>query len=379
MNILIASDSFKGSMGSKTVASVIEKALKQLLEDVVIYKMMMADGGEGTVECLVDSTNGFYETCMVKDPLLRPIKAKYGVLGDGKTAVMAMAEASGLMLLKEGECNPLKTSTYGVGDMVLDAMNKGYKKLILGIGGSATNDGGMGFLESIGWRFYDRNGQLLQGCGEHLGKVSHIAGDLNVLKDIEIEVMCDVDNPLLGAHGATAVYSKQKGATAEMQLQLESGMTNYIQQLEAFTGRLVSNREGAGAAGGLGAGLLVHETVTLRKGFNVVKEWTQIESFIENTKVDLIITGEGQMNQQTLRGKLPQGIAQLGKRYQIPVVAFVGILEDGYEPLYGQGLTAVYSIKPKEMALEEAINRAEALLSESVATHLHDFIDKVNL
>lgn len=377
MNFLIVSDSFKGSLSSKAVASVIEMTIKKNLPNATIYKMAMADGGEGTVECLVSVTGGTYVTCDVKDPLLRNIKARYGILGDGKTAVMAMAEASGLMLLSEEERNPMLTSTFGVGQMVLDAQQQGLKKIILGIGGSATNDGGMGFLQALGWKFFDKNDEPLRGCGASLDKVAYIQGDLSVLCGIDIEVMCDVDNPLLGSRGATAVYSAQKGASLEMQKELERGMETYVKVLEAFSGKKLADVAGAGAAGGLGAALLAHPSVVLRKGFEVVKERTGIEAFIKTNAIDLMITGEGQMNHQTLNGKLPQGIAQLGLRYKIPVVAFVGSLGDGYEPLYEQGLRAVFEVKTQEIPLDEAMRRADVLLSESVKAHLHDLIKHI--
>jgi len=361
--ILIAPDSFKESLSATQVAFAISEGIKKVIPDAEIACIPMADGGEGTVEAVVTATNGKLIPTNSVDALNRPIESYYGVLGDGKTAVIEMAAASGLELLSPEERNPLITSTYGTGILLKAAMDAGYTDIILGIGGSATNDGGAGLAQALGYNLQDKDGNEIDPGGGSLNKVCQI-GTSNVhpqLRNVRIKVACDVRNPLLGASGATRVYGPQKGADPEMLETLETNMTNYAQILELTFGTKFADIPGAGAAGGLGAGLMAFCNAEIVSGFELISQITSLESKIQSA--NLIFTAEGKIDSQTAYGKTISGIAHLGKKYGVPVVALAGIVSDDLTELYEQGVTSVFAIADRPMSLEESKSRAVELLS----------------
>ena len=369
MKIVIAPDSFKGSLSARDVSVNIEKGVRKVFEAAEIISIPMADGGEGTVQSLVDSTNGVIVSTKVKGPLLEEVAAFYGILGDGTTAIIEMAAASGLPLLRENERNPMKTTTYGTGELIKHALDRGCKKIIIGIGGSATNDGGAGMIKALGAKLLDKDGEDI-GCGGGcLNKIEVI--DLSSmderLKGCKIVAACDVDNPLTGPRGASYVFGPQKGADPEMVEILDSNLQHFAEVVEKTTGIAIKDFPGAGAAGGLGGGLLAFLDAELKRGIDIVIEATDFEEKIKDA--DIIITGEGRMDYQTQYGKTPYGVAQTARKYNIPVVAIVGSVGKNAEVLYDLGFSGIFSIINRPMTLEEAISESAELLektSESV-------------
>ncbi len=363
MKILIASDSFKGSLSSKDICDIATDALTSVLPQAKIHAIALADGGEGTVEALVESTDGVYRNLNVIGPLGEKVSATYGILGDGQTAVIEMSSASGIMLVPQEKLNPLLTTSFGTGELILDAIGQGCTKIIMGIGGSATNDGGVGMLQALGYHFLDHQGKEIEYGGQSLHQIASITFEdvCTDLKDIEFVVACDVDNPLTGPTGATYVYGPQKGGTPDKLKRLEEGMLIYRQRMIDFLGKDVNDLPGSGAAGGMGAGLMAFLDATTGSGFQIISETIALENIIKQEAFDYIFTGEGQLNYQTLHGKLPHGIARLGKKYGVPVIAVVGSLNSGYEQMYDEGLTAAFSIMSYPMSLDEAIINAREL------------------
>jgi len=327
----------------------------------------MADGGEGTVESLVLNTGGTMKNAWVTGPLGQPVEAFYGLLGDGVTAVIEMASASGLPLVPPDQRNPMKATTYGTGELILKVLDEGCTHLIMGIGGSATNDGGAGLMQALGFELLDQDGnQIAWGAkgllSLHLIKTNQADPRLG---NLLVEVACDVDNPLTGLNGAAAVYGPQKGADATMVKIMDQALENFARCIQKDLKLEVSELKGAGAAGGLGAGLSAFLQAELKMGFEIIREIMELDKRIDQG-FDLVITGEGQMNAQTLRGKLPMGIAKLCKEKRIPVIAIVGAIGTGIEHLYEEGLSSVFSIVNGPMDLEEAMENSEALLADTV-------------
>jgi len=353
MKIAIAPDSFKGTMTAMQVAECIEKGLKAGMKKVSCRKVPMADGGEGTVQAIVDATGGKFVKRTVTDPLGRKIKATFGLSGDGKTAVMEMAEASGLALLKPKERNPMKTTTYGTGEMIRHALKLGVKKILIGIGGSATNDGGTGMASALGIRFLDSKGRQLEGTGANLSKIAaiDISGIDPRLKKVQIEVACDVDNPLTGKRGAAYVYAPQKGATPAMVEKLDAGLKNLAAVVKSDLGISILRVPGSGAAGGLGGGLMAFLGGRLRPGVDIVIDSVKLSKRIKGC--DLVITGEGRMDFQTAFGKTPAGVARVAKEQDIPVIAISGCLGKNAAEVNKIGIDAAFS------AQEENIKEAE--------------------
>ncbi|MDW7668099.1 MAG: glycerate kinase [Bacillota bacterium] len=367
MKILIAPDSFKGSLSSEDICKIGKKALEQALDNPQIDILPIADGGEGTVASLVINTNGKYVNLGVKGPYGEMVNGKYGILGDGETAVIEMSNASGLAIADNTNLNPLKATSYGTGEMILDAVNKGCRKFIIGIGGSATNDCGIGMLQALGFKFQDKNGDTVPGTGESLGIISKI-DDENVLEGVlesQYLVACDVDNPLTGPRGATMVYGPQKGADEAALRILEDGMIHFGDLIENYFGKRIVEVPGAGAAGGMGAALYGFLGAELKSGFEIIKGVINLDELLEEKNYDVIFTGEGQMDHQTLMGKLVLGISSLGKKYNIPVIAICGSLNNGWKGMLDKGLTAAYSIVNKPMTLGEALVDAEEFLYDS--------------
>ena len=364
MKILIASDSFKGCLTSKMIGELGQDGLLKGFPEAQVDYLPMADGGEGTVEAIIAGCGGNMMEIEVTGPFGQRILANYGILSDDVTAVMEMASASGISLQPRSQLNPLKATSYGTGEVILDAVKRGCRKIILGIGGSATNDGGMGMLQAMGFEFYDQAGELIEGNGEGMSKLYTIEAEnlSKELMDTEFIIACDVKNPLTGPDGATYTYGAQKGANAKALEELEEGMRHFGVVLEKTCGIELMELPGTGASGGISIGLLGFFKTSLTPGFSMINEQTGLESRILREGYDLIITGEGQINHQTPHGKLPSGIAAIGQRHQIPVVAVVGSVERGYEALYDQGLTGVFSIVTGPMTLEIAIEEGEALV-----------------
>lgn len=347
---VVASDSFKGCLSSAQVADAVEKGIHELYPDCEIVKLAVADGGEGTMEALVTTLGGSIVEVLVHDPLGRPFTAEY-VIVDGTTAVIEMSRASGLTLLKEEERNPMLTSTFGTGQMVADALSKGCRRFIMGIGGSATNDAGTGMLEALGYRFMDAEGNVLKGRGESLGKIKHVdsSNAVGELKDSSFIVACDVDSQFCGLEGAAYVYGPQKGATPEMVRELDEGMQAFSRLIYNETGTDIMNIKGAGAAGGLGGALKAFLAADLKKGADMVLDVIGFDHAIE--EADLVITGEGKIDGQTLNGKLPSAVARRASARNIPVIAICGRTEVESLPCFAR----ICPVTPQEMPLEQAM------------------------
>ncbi|MEN8227075.1 MAG: glycerate kinase [Bacteroidota bacterium] len=365
MKILIAPDAFKDCMSARQVAMAIEAGMKKILPKADFRIAPMADGGEGTVESVIDATGGKLIECVVKDPLMREITSFYGITGDGSTAVIEMAAASGIELLKPGERDPSVTSTFGTGQLIKDALDRGCNKLLMGIGGSATNDGGAGMAEALGVKFSGLACITPAPGGGALGEVERIQmeGLDPRIAETEILVACDVSNPLTGSNGASAIYGPQKGADGEMVKKLDRNLEHFAVLIQQQLGKEITHVPGAGAAGGLGAGLMAFLGAKLMKGFNMIAETVGLEEKI--MQADLVITGEGKMDGQTQFGKTPFGVAQLAQKHGKPVIGVAGTLEEGAEVLYQMGFNLILPIQEKPSDLDFAIRHAEGLLKRS--------------
>lgn len=358
MKIVIAPDSFKESLTALHVCEALEKGIKTHFPNAEISKVPMADGGEGTVQSLVDATGGQIIQAKVTGPLGKEVEAFYGILGDGKTAVIEMAAASGLHQVPMDERNPLITTTRGTGELILKALDQKVKHIIIGIGGSATNDGGAGMAKALGAKLINTNGAEIKEGGGSLNQLAAI--DLtnfdSRLAEVKVEVACDVDNPLTGATGASAVFGPQKGATPDMVKQLDRNLAHYAAVIEKEMDIHIQNVPGAGAAGGLGGGLLAFLSAELKPGVDIVIEATQLESYIKNA--DLVITGEGRIDGQTIYGKTPIGVAKTAKKHSVPVIAIAGSIGAGSEAVYEHGISALFSVVPGAVDLSEALAKA---------------------
>ena len=365
MRIVVAPDSFKGSISALGVAKAMEEGILRVFPDAEVVSTPIADGGEGTVEALVDATAGAFRVSTVGGPLGAPVDAKWGVLGDGKTAVIEMAAASGLPLLKKDERNPLLASTYGTGEVFIKALDEGLTRIIMGIGGSATNDGGTGFATALGVRFLDAKGQVLPQGGAAQARLHSIdlSGLDKKVKDLEILVACDVDNPLCGPRGASAVFGPQKGATPEMVAELDAALAHYGSIAQSMTGRDCMQVAGAGAAGGLGAGLLFFTPAQLKPGIVIILDTLNFDSLLQGAS--FVITGEGHSDFQTAYGKAPVGVARAAKQHDLPVFCLSGGLGKGYQDMYAQGIDAAFPCLPGPMSLEEAMAAGGNMVAEA--------------
>lgn len=353
MNVVIAPDSFKETLSAKEVANAIEVGLKRVFKDISIIKVPLADGGEGTVEALVDASSGKIVQVDVLDPLQREIKAYYGLLDDGKTAVIEMATSSGLELLKEEEKNPMNTTTYGFGMLINHALEAGVKNFILGLGGSATSDCGIGMLQALGLKLFDKNNnELTIVSAKHIKDI--VVFDTTLLdakfKDINISVACDVKNPLCGLNGASFVFGKQKGASDEMVKELDSSLLEFAKLCEDKFQKTTKDIEGCGAAGGLGFALITFLNANLKSGIDIVMKQVNLEEKLKDAS--LVITGEGKIDSQTIQGKTPIGVAKLAKKYNKKVIAIAGCTSNDYEIVFDYGIDAVFDITPISMDFE---------------------------
>lgn len=343
---VLAPDSFKESMTAKEVCIAMEKGLRKIYPAASYIHVPMADGGEGTVQSLVDASNGVIHRKEVSGPLGQPVMAQYGILGDGTTAAIEMASASGIHLVTPDSRDPLRTTTYGTGELIRACLDLGIRKIIIGIGGSATNDGGTGMAEALGAKFLDARGQPLARGGGGLNKLAHIdvSGLDPRLQEVELIVACDVTNPLCGEHGASRVFGPQKGATPEMVQLLDANLSHYAEVVKQQLGKDIRDVPGAGAAGGLGAGLLIFTHAILRKGIEIVIEYTGLQGKLDDA--DVVFTGEGGIDFQTKFGKTPYGVAQAAKEAGKPVIAIAGYVGEGIDTLYTEGIDAVFGIVP---------------------------------
>lgn len=364
MKVLIAPDSFKGSLTALEAAESIEQGLKKVDLQFGIEKLPMADGGEGTVRSLVDATDGRIVKEKVTGPLGEKVEAFFGILGDENTAVIEMAAASGLPLVAEDDRDPTKTTTYGTGELIKAALDAGCRKLIIGIGGSATNDCGVGMAQALGGRFLNEDGKEVGFGGGELKKIQHIdLSGMDVrIKEAEIQVACDVDNPLYGREGAAYVYAPQKGADSETVEELDAGLKHIADIINRDLEIAVASISGAGAAGGLGAGLVAFLGGELKPGIDIVIETTGIESRVK--EADIVITGEGMIDSQTVFGKTPIGVARVAKKHSVPVIGVAGSLGADADEVYEHGIDVLFSIINVPMSLEEAINKGSILLED---------------
>ncbi len=367
MRIVVAPDSYKGSVIALGVAEAMERGIHAVFPEAEVTKVPIADGGEGTVEALVAATGGRLQYAEVRGPLGKPVRAHWGISGDGTTAFIEMAAASGLPLVPEEKRDPRITSTFGTGELMKAALDAGLRKLIVGIGGSATNDGGMGMARALGVRFFDAKGRDLPEGGAALAGLARIdlSGLDPRLAEASIRVACDVTNPLCGPRGASAVYGPQKGATPDMVAELDAALGIFAKAATAATGRDISGSEGAGAAGGLGAGLLYFTPARLEPGVSIVLETTNFEARVHGA--DLVITGEGCTDSQTVMGKAPVGVAAAAKRHGVPVICLSGGLGEGAEEVLKHGIDALGSIVSRPMTLKACMDQGAALVEAATA------------
>lgn len=355
MKIIIAPDSFKESLTALEVAQAIQTGFSKVFPDALYQLVPMADGGEGTVQSLVDATQGELQKTLVIAPLANQVEAVWGISGDKQTAFIEMAEASGLHLVPFEQRNPLKTTSYGTGQLIKAALDFDVQKILLGIGGSATNDGGVGMLQALGARFLNEKNEEIGFGGAALADISEIdlSGLDTRLANVEFEVACDVNNPLCGEKGASAVFGPQKGATPEMVQVLDHNLCHFAQQVKLQLDKDIAEHSGAGAAGGMGAGLLLLPNVQLKSGVQIVLDATLLADKIADA--DLVITGEGRMDAQSIAGKTPIGVAKLAKKLDKPVIAIVGSLREDYSVVYQHGIDAVFPIIRQIGSLEETL------------------------
>ncbi|MCC3755871.1 glycerate kinase [Staphylococcus capitis] len=376
--IVIAPDSFKESMTAKEAATAIQNGFQEVFNDQVTYDLIpMADGGEGTTEALKEALKATSYTVQVKDPLFRNIDASYARSDQYETAIIEMAEASGLHLLTHEERNPLQTSSYGTGQLINEALKHGVKKIILGIGGSATNDGGVGMLQALGVSFKDVEHNEIKPGGAALNTIHRIdTTHLNpLLQNVEIKVACDVTNPLLGDQGATIIYGPQKGATEKMIPKLDSALSHYHDKIKEELQKSVKDIPGAGAAGGMGTALLAFLDANLQAGIDVVLDETRFQERVKDAQI--VITGEGKMDKQTIYGKTPIGVAKVAKAYDIPVIAICGSLDDQYQEVYRHGIDTVFSITEYPSDLKTTLENGPQFMQRT-ATNIARLI-KLNL
>lgn len=376
MKIVIAPDSFKGSLTAIEVSNALEQGVKKVYPEARVVKIPMADGGEGTVQCLVNATQGVMHEKEVIGPLGEPVIASFGILGDQNTAVLEMASASGLPLVPPEKKNPLITTTFGTGQLIKEAMDHECSKMIIGIGGSATNDGGAGMVQALGARLLDKNKQEIGYGGEHLARLNRI--DISKMdariKKINILVASDVQNPLCGPTGASRIYGAQKGATEEMIITLDHALSHFADIIKCDLDKDIRNIPGAGAAGGLGAGLMAFLDAELKPGIDIVINAVHLDEIIKNA--DLVITGEGEINGSTIYGKTPIGVARVAKKYQIPVVSISALIDKSGLIVKEHGID--YLIKPENppMHMEYSKPRKMELLSKTMLEFLKKY-DKI--
>ncbi|OAT86682.1 glycerate kinase [Desulfotomaculum copahuensis] len=367
MLFIVAPDSFKGSLSAVEATHYMERGIKAVFPQAVVKKVPLADGGEGTVEAIINAAGGRLLEAEVTGPLGRPVKAVYGVLSDGITGVLEVASVCGLPQVPPERRNPESTTSLGVGELILAAVAEGCRRVIVGLGGSATNDGGIGMAAALGIRFPDGTGRPLEPRVSNLAQATGIdySGLDQRLAGVEVTGIYDVSSPLYGPRGASVVFGPQKGATPEQVQRLDTLLRRLAELIRQTYGIKVDDLPGAGAAGGLGAGLAAFLGGRLVPGSDMLLELCKLDEFITENEVDLVITGEGEINHQTVLGKVPVSVARLAKKHNLPVVALVGSIGPGYTEVYQHGINAVYGIIPRPMELSEAMQNAAVLLEEA--------------
>ena len=360
MRVVIAVDSLKGSLSSIEAGKAIEKGILNVYREADIKIMPLADGGEGTVEALVDGMDGEEKNIEVTGPIMKKVNATYGILKETNTAIIEMAQASGITLVPDKLKNPLNTTTYGVGEIIKEAIKNGCRNFIVGIGGSATNDAGVGMLQALGYEFYDESGVKVKQGGKVLNEIKKIdtSNKLKELDECTFKVACDVTNPLYGKNGAAYIYGPQKGANEEIVKELDEGLMNFSQVVKKDLGKDIANEPGVGAAGGLGFAFLAFLNSKLESGIKIILEEIKLEDFIKNA--DFVITGEGRLDNQTAMGKAPIGVAKLAKKYDKVVIAIAGCTTKDAIKCNEEGIDAYFDIVNRSMSLEEAIEKNTA-------------------
>ena len=358
MKIVIAPDSYKESLSAVDVAQAIEKGFREIFPDAEYVSVPVADGGEGTVDAMISATQGKKITTTVTGPLGEPVTACWGMSGDGKTAFIEMAEASGLALVPIENRNPLITTSHGTGELILRALDNGARNIIIGIGGSATNDGGAGMVQALGAKLRDAMGKEISRGGGSLMSLNNIdISNLDSrLAECVINVACDVTNPLIGDNGASRIFGPQKGANEAMIIELDANLAHYANVIKKDLHVDVKNAAGAGAAGGMGAALMAFLGAELRSGVEIVTEALHLEEHIHDCS--LVVTGEGRMDNQSIRGKVPVGVAAVAKKYHKPVIGIAGSLTSDVAVVHQYGIDAVFSVLNSIGTLEDALNNA---------------------
>ncbi|WP_373893564.1 glycerate kinase [Virgibacillus sp. CBA3643] len=379
MKIIIAPDSFKGSLTAIEAAQAINKGVKKAFHDAETVLLPVADGGEGSMETLVSATDGKIKHLPVVGPLGSKVEAAYGVLGDGRTCVIEMATASGLNLVPEEKLSPLQATTYGTGQLIKQALDDGFSSFIIGIGGSATNDGGAGMLQALGLQLLNENGNEIDYGGGELNQIKQInmrSFDKRI-KDCNFIIASDVQNPLIGTDGASAIFGPQKGAKADDVALLDGNLTHWADKVAEITGITLHDLPGAGAAGGIGGAFQAFFPFVMKRGIDVVLDYIKLDEKVMGA--DLVITGEGQVDSQTASGKTPMGVAQAAKRRDVPTIIIAGAVGKGIEVLYDFGVISANSIINRPMPLQEAIERAAELVELSAEQVVRSyFYQKIN-
>ena len=379
MKIVVAPQAFKGSLGAFQVCDAIKEGINQVFPDAEVDISPMADGGDGTLEVLVQGTKGKTISAWVTGPLGQQVEALWGVLGDGQTAVIEMARASGLALVPREKQNPLVATTYGTGELIRQALEAGYRNFIVGVGGSATCDGGAGVAQALGARLLDAQGQDLPVGGKALSKLAEVdvSGMDPRIRDSHFQVATDVSNPLCGPEGTAAIYGPQKGATPSIVRELDDALSHYAGVVKRNLGIEIGDVPGAGAAGGLGFGMMALLQAQLRSGVDVVAEAIDFSRRLEGS--DLVITGEGQLDGQSAYGKTIMGVASRARGLSIPVIAIAGGIAPGYQSIYQHGVTSATSITPRPMGLDSAIGNAYQLVTEATERALRMISAGINI
>lgn len=364
MRIVIAPDSFKESLSAENCCKAIQKGIKKILPDAATILIPMADGGEGTLSCLLNSIKGKIIHCKVHDPLGRWITARYGIMEKGKTALIEMAEASGLTLIPFKKRNPMIATSFGSGELIRDALSKGCKKIILTLGGVATNDAAVGMAQALGFRFLTNKGKEIPRGAFGLKFLAHIdtASIHSQLKKTEFILCCDVQNPLCGKEGSAQIYGPQKGATPKMVKEIDQNLFHLAKIIQKDLGGSILKKAGAGAAGGAGGGAGAFFNGKIQSGIKTVLELTNLEKKLEGA--DLVITGEGHIDRQTLFGKTVAGVANLAKKHQVPVIAFCGQISGEIKKLHALGINAIFSIAPGPISYHESLKKTAELLEQ---------------
>ena len=360
MKVVVAIDSLKGSLSSIEAGLAAKEGILKARPDATVIVKPLADGGEGTVDALIEGMNGERVDITVTGPMGTPVSCYYGYLKESNTAIMEMASAAGITLVPDNEKNPMLASTYGVGEMILNAMERGCRKFIIGIGGSVTNDGGIGMLKALGYEFFDKNGKDVGEGGQALAKVASINTDKRnpLISECNFRIACDVNNPLCGENGATYIYGPQKGVSDDMKADLDAGMANYAKVTAETLGYDNSETAGVGAAGGLGFAFLSYISAKLTPGISLILDAVGLESELKDA--DIAVTGEGRLDHQTAMGKAPVGVAHLAKKYNAKVVAFAGAVTEGAIACNDAGIDAFFPIVRGVTTLEEAMNKENA-------------------